>query len=204
MFALLQIQMKADNGSALGLEEYVQQILSSPYLGVLELILFMRMAASECENVPEMYYQIWQGADALPAVLWYAPEASQASADTGTSPLPAVSLKLITLPLSKKLIWLPMARADQHDTGSADRFKQQLLALDAHNVAEARAKAKLAPSKQPQQSKPEPKSAFKRKLRSYRQAQPAHPAESSASVLVRKRPGPSPDSDSPTGKARHM
>lgn len=206
--SLLQLQMKADDGAHLGLEEYVQQIQCRGCLGVLELVLFMRMMASVCEGVlPQLNCQIWQGADTKPMVLRYAPSEATAS----SSNLPAVGLKLVGLPQSKSLVWLPVTRADGTHVSSANAVQQQLEALDSCIVAkaqtEAAAEAKQSPAKPKQEPKPEPKSAFKRKLRSYKQpqtVQPAQPAESSASVLHRGKRGPYPDNNSAIEKSRRI
>ena len=203
---LLQLQMKADDGKDLKLEEYVQQIQCRGCLGVLELVLFMRMMASMCEDVlPQLNCQIWQGADTQPMVLRYAP----AEATPSSSSLPAVGLKLVSLPQSKSLVWLPVTRADGTHVGSANAVQQQLEALDSRIAAQAQTEAevKQPPAKPKQEPKPEPKSAFKRRLRSYNKSQtvqPPQPAESSASVLHCGKRGPSPDNNSATGKPRRI
>lgn len=196
--------MKADDGSRLGLEEYVDHILHKPHLGVLELILFTQVMARMGGEASQMYHQVWQGDDTQPMVLWYAPETSGATADS--SLLPVTNMKLVVLPQSKKLVWVPLAAVDSNSADGADACKQQMQDLDAQLVAKAQADAKEVPVEPPQQPAAAPRSAFRRRLRSHKpQAkQPAQPAESSGSVLLRRKRGPSPDNDSAAGKAHRM
>ena len=201
--SLLQLLMKAGDGSELGLEDYIQQIQCRGQLGMLELMLFIRcLDRWGDKNLSQMYYQIWQAADQPPMVLWYAPEASQDAANTSTLPVP--SLKLVTLPESKQPVWLPLTRAGNDHKDGADVCQQRLQALDKSLAAraEAAAEAKQPPVKQPAQSlRAQPRVlAIRRKLRSY--CPTAQPAESSGSVIRHGKRGPSPDNDSPGKAAR--
>lgn len=157
--------MKAEDGSELGQEEYVSHIHSWHNRGVLQLVLVVRMMAGI--EVPQMYYQIWQNAGALPTVLWHAQEVSEDAASSSTRP--AVSLKLVMLSQSKILVWLPLIRADKPHSNSADAVgcQQQLNAVDKNLVASAAAKAEKTPAEQPQPKPFKRESALQTKLQSY-------------------------------------
>ena len=200
-----QLHLKPATGGELGLEDYVQQILSRPHLGMLELVLFMRMLFSRCDSASEMYCQIWQAGEQQPMMLWLTPpESSQNEVESSASVV--ISLMLVSLPQSKQLVWLPLS-AEQADQADQDHAMPSCEAvnwqgcLQALDTSLVQADARNSLVKQAQQKQPVVQTSIhsylRRKLR--RGNQTAQPAESAASVLIRGKRRQSPDNSTAGG-----
>ena len=119
----------ADDGSALGLEDYVQQILTGKNLGILELVMLMRMLQTACPDMPSVVFQIWQTEASTPVQLFYQTDDVQPF---------TYNVFLAMLPQSNKPAWLPLVEQDASASNFQDSvwWSDRLEALDAETVAD--------------------------------------------------------------------
>lgn len=125
----LQVRLLAEDGKPLGLEDYVQQIMTGEHLGVLELIMLMRILQNACQAELTVVFQVWQADSSAPLQLFYGPE--------NVEPM-TFNVFLAVLPQSKKPVWLPLVKEDASGSnvpGSSMSWSDRLEALDAKIVS---------------------------------------------------------------------
>ena len=132
----------ADDGKPLGLEDYVQQIMTGKHLGVLELIMLMRILQAAGQAELTVVFQIWQADSSAPVQLFYGPENVEAM---------TFNVFLAILPQSKKPVWLPLIKENASSSnvpGSSMSWSDRLEALDAKIVRkQASSDVKQAPQR---------------------------------------------------------
>lgn len=174
----------------MGLEDYVQQIMTGEHLGVLELIILMRMLQSACQADLTVVFQIWQADTSAPVQLFCGPD--------NVEPM-TFNVFLAVLPQSKKPVWLPLVKEDASGSnmpGSSMSWSDRVETLDAKTVRKKASSDVRQASQRPALRRKRGPTAVRSPVTRNMTAQPA---ESSGSIYHRTKRGP--DHVSGKGKA---